>query len=52
LPPPVLSGVVRMLGNPRSVEWAFNHYLTIAHPSFARSERPVTEARQALVRAA
>jgi flavin-dependent dehydrogenase len=34
VPPPLLSLVVRAIGNPRTVRWAFQHYLNIAHPSF------------------
>jgi uncharacterized protein YjbJ (UPF0337 family) len=38
VPPPLLSLVVRAVGRPRTVRWAFQHYLDIAHPSFADGE--------------
>jgi hypothetical protein len=28
----------------RFLDWSFGHYLKIAHPSFARGERPVSAA--------
>jgi menaquinone-9 beta-reductase len=52
VPPPLLSATVRALGTKRFIEWSFNHYLKIAHPSFARSERLATARPRALARAA
>ncbi len=37
VPPRCLSPSLRMLANKRFVEWSFNHYLEIAHPSFVTS---------------
>jgi menaquinone-9 beta-reductase len=37
IPPRCLSPSLRMLANQRFVDWSFNHYLEIAHPSFATS---------------
>jgi flavin-dependent dehydrogenase len=52
VPPPLLSAAIRAVGNKRLTDWSFNHYLKIAHPSFAHSERPATTERPALARAA
>jgi flavin-dependent dehydrogenase len=40
LPPPLLRAAIRAMSNDRFVEWSFDHYLRIAHPSFAQSARP------------
>jgi flavin-dependent dehydrogenase len=51
--PPALLGIgVRALGSPRLVRWSFDHYLKIAHPSFARSERADAPLAGILARAA
>jgi menaquinone-9 beta-reductase len=34
VPPRVLSPSLRALGDSRFIDWSFNHYLSIAHPSF------------------
>jgi flavin-dependent dehydrogenase len=36
VPPRILSPAIRAMGMERFVEWSFNHYLNIAHPSFAQ----------------
>jgi hypothetical protein len=36
----LLSGVIGALGRQRAVDWAFNHYLAIAPPSFALAADP------------
>jgi flavin-dependent dehydrogenase len=33
--PPVLAPALRAMGTQRFVDWSFNHYLNVAHPSFA-----------------
>ena len=33
-----LTAAVRAMGHRRAVEWSFNHYLNVAHPSFALQE--------------
>jgi flavin-dependent dehydrogenase len=52
IPPPLLSIGVHAIGSPHLVRWAFNHYLKIAHPSFARSEDATATAVRPLQRAA
>ena len=37
IPPRCLAPSLRMLANQRFVDWSFDHYLEIAHPSFATS---------------
>ncbi len=34
VPPRVLAPALRAMGDKRFVDWSFNHYLAIAHPSF------------------
>jgi flavin-dependent dehydrogenase len=36
VPPSLLSAAVRAVGNKHLTRWSFDHYLKIAHPSFAR----------------
>jgi digeranylgeranylglycerophospholipid reductase len=36
VPPRLLTAAIRAVGNQRLTDWSFNHYLKIAHPSFAR----------------
>jgi flavin-dependent dehydrogenase len=52
VPPRLLGAAIRAVGAERLTGWSFNHYLKIAHPSFARSERAATPGRRALARAA
>ena len=40
VPPRLLAPTIRALGTPRFVDWSFNHYLSIAPPSFARAGPP------------
>ena len=34
VPPRALGPSLRALGDRRFIDWSFNHYLAIAHPSF------------------
>jgi digeranylgeranylglycerophospholipid reductase len=43
VPPPLLSLALRGIGSERFLRWSFDHYLKIAHPSFAAPEAPVSE---------
>jgi flavin-dependent dehydrogenase len=52
VPPLLLSGAIRAIGSSDLVGWSFNHYLKIAHPSFARREPAETRATTPLARAA
>ncbi len=52
VPPPLLAAAIRAIGNERLVRWSFNHYLNIAHPSFAQAvetpaRRPLAELSEA-----
>jgi hypothetical protein len=40
VPPRVLSPAIRAMGSQRFVDWSFDHYLNIAHPSFAAGRAP------------
>jgi flavin-dependent dehydrogenase len=51
VPPPLLSLALRGMASKRFLDWSFEHYLEIAHPSFARDERGVPTAKP-LARAA
>jgi flavin-dependent dehydrogenase len=35
VPPPMLAAAIAAMGTRRFVDWSFDHYLAIAHPSFA-----------------
>jgi flavin-dependent dehydrogenase len=37
VPPRLLAPAIRAMGRQRFVDWSFDHYLNIAHPSFAAS---------------
>jgi flavin-dependent dehydrogenase len=52
VPPPLLSLALRGMASRRFLDWSFGHYLQIAHPSFARGERPAPSAAKSLARAA
>ena len=53
VPPLLLSAGIRAIGNERLVRWSFNHYLNIAHPSFAHAVTPQSRrARAELAEAA
>lgn len=43
VPPRLLGAAIRAMSAERFVEWSFNHYLGIAHPSFARTPGPRRE---------
>jgi menaquinone-9 beta-reductase len=51
VPPPLLSGLIKVLGSERLVRWSFGHYLKIAPPSFAH-DQPHEAIRAPLMRAA
>ncbi len=36
VPPPLLSAAIRAISRDRLVRWSFDHYLNVAHPSYAR----------------
>ena len=38
--PRVLAGSLRAIERKRFIDWAFAHYLQVAHPDFARASRP------------
>jgi flavin-dependent dehydrogenase len=52
VPPPLLSAAIRAIGSERAVRWSFDHYLRIAHPSFAHGERRRGVAHEQLAQAA
>jgi flavin-dependent dehydrogenase len=52
VPPPLLSAAIRAIGSERAVRWSFDHYLRIAHPSFAHGDRRRGVAREQLAQAA
>jgi menaquinone-9 beta-reductase len=51
VPPLLLSAAVRAMSSERFVRWSFDHYLRVAHPSFASSVRAPEPAAE-LARAA
>lgn len=40
VPPRLLAPAIRAMGTQRFVDWSFDHYLNIAHPSFATERTP------------
>jgi menaquinone-9 beta-reductase len=40
VPPRVLAGSLRAIERKRFIDWAFGHYLRVAHPDFAAASRP------------
>jgi hypothetical protein len=38
VPPRVLAPALRAMSSRAFVHWSFNHYLNVAHPSFARRQ--------------
>jgi flavin-dependent dehydrogenase len=44
VPPRLLTAGIALLGNERLVRWSFDHYLKIAHPSFAHAAPPASVA--------
>jgi menaquinone-9 beta-reductase len=44
VPPRVLAPLIRLMGNKRFVDWSFNHYLAIAPPDYAGSQRSARSA--------
>jgi flavin-dependent dehydrogenase len=52
VPPRLLSLGIRAMGSERLVRWSFQHYLNIAHPSFAHRAAPRPAAARTLARAA
>jgi menaquinone-9 beta-reductase len=40
VPPRLLGPAIRIMGSQRFVDWSFEHYLAIAPPEFAGTERP------------
>ena len=49
LRPRALGGLTRAFGCPQPSHWAFQHYLDIAHPSFALPSPPAAATRSAPV---
>lgn len=45
IPPPILHLAVKLMQNKRFTAWAFNHYLRIAHPSYATVHASYLEER-------
>jgi menaquinone-9 beta-reductase len=46
IPPRVLSAALRATETKRFVDWSFNHYLNIAHPSFAETHEAPARSRR------
>jgi menaquinone-9 beta-reductase len=46
VPPRLLAPALRATGAKRFVDWAFNHYLNIAHPSFAATREAPARSRR------
>src|SRR5579884_2385114 len=46
LPPRLLAGALRAIDRQRFIDWAFGHYLAVAHPDFAGARRARPPARR------
>jgi menaquinone-9 beta-reductase len=46
IPPRLLAPALRATGTKRFVDWSFNHYLNIAHPSFAETHEAPARSRR------
>jgi flavin-dependent dehydrogenase len=52
LPPRLLAGALRGMSRDAFVRWSFDHYLRIAHPTYAREAAARSEPRRAVAAAA